>query len=77
MLGHLNQRSKSNQKHWGKEAPAVRGVGHAGEEPLPGLGQVVANNFSREELRVRDIFMAHLSAEGQYHSSGQRLKSSS
>ncbi|XDV25559.1 hypothetical protein PO909_029459 [Leuciscus waleckii] len=36
----------------GREAPAVRGAGHAGEEPLPGLGQVAANNSSREALQV-------------------------
>ncbi|XP_051983245.1 uncharacterized protein LOC127644220 [Xyrauchen texanus] len=48
----------------GREAPAARGAGHAGEEPLPGLGRVAANNSSREALRVRDVFMAHFSAEG-------------
>ncbi|CAM4571098.1 unnamed protein product [Leuciscus chuanchicus] len=48
----------------GREAPAVRGTGHAGDEPLPGLGRVAANNSSREALQVREVFMEHFSAEG-------------
>ncbi|XDV36649.1 hypothetical protein PO909_006390 [Leuciscus waleckii] len=36
----------------GREAPAVRGAGHAGEDPLPGLGRVAANNSSREAVQV-------------------------
>ncbi|XP_048011495.1 uncharacterized protein LOC125245091 [Megalobrama amblycephala] len=47
-----------------RQAPAVREVVATGEEPLPGLGRVAANNSSREALRVRDTFMAHFSAEG-------------
>uniref|UniRef100_A0A9J7XAJ5 DDE Tnp4 domain-containing protein n=1 Tax=Cyprinus carpio carpio TaxID=630221 RepID=A0A9J7XAJ5_CYPCA len=51
----------------GREAPTVRGsspAGHAGEEQLPGLGRIAANNSSREAVRVRDVFRAHFSAEG-------------
>ncbi|KAK7158518.1 hypothetical protein R3I94_004979 [Phoxinus phoxinus] len=48
----------------GREAPAVMGAGHAGEEPLPGLGRVAANNSTREALQVRKVFMEHFSAEG-------------
>ncbi|XP_059367678.1 uncharacterized protein zgc:194221 isoform X3 [Carassius carassius] len=47
-----------------RESPAVRGAGQAGEEPVPGLGRVAANFSSREAVRVRDVFMAHFSAEG-------------
>lgn len=48
----------------GREPPAVRGAGHTGEEPLPGLGRDAANNSSREAVQVRDVFMAHFSAKG-------------
>ncbi|XP_048020927.1 protein ANTAGONIST OF LIKE HETEROCHROMATIN PROTEIN 1-like [Megalobrama amblycephala] len=48
----------------GREAPAVRGAGQAGEELLPGLGRVAANYSSREAVRVRDVFVAQFSAEG-------------
>ncbi|KAK7169742.1 hypothetical protein R3I94_000091 [Phoxinus phoxinus] len=48
----------------GREAPAVMGAGHAGEEPLPGLGRVAAINSTREALQVREVFMEHFSAEG-------------
>lgn len=47
-----------------REVPAVMAAGHAGEEPLPDLGRVASNNSSREAVRVRDVFMAHFSAEG-------------
>ncbi|CAM4573446.1 unnamed protein product [Leuciscus chuanchicus] len=53
----------------GREAPAVRGTGHAGDEPLPGLGRVAANNSSREALQVREVFMEHLGGREQYHGS--------
>nr|XP_008275458.1 PREDICTED: uncharacterized protein LOC103354015 [Stegastes partitus] len=47
------------------EVPAVRGSMSAGEvEPLPGLGQVAANNSAREAIRVREAFMAYFSVEG-------------
>ncbi|CAM4723228.1 unnamed protein product [Leuciscus chuanchicus] len=53
----------------GREAPAVRGAGHAGEDPLPGLGRVEANNSSREALQVRGGFHGTLLGGGSRRSS--------
>ncbi|XP_034022473.1 protein ANTAGONIST OF LIKE HETEROCHROMATIN PROTEIN 1 [Thalassophryne amazonica] len=45
------------------ETPTLWGPA-GGEEPLPGLGRVAANNSSTEARRVRDVFKDFFTAEG-------------